>query len=96
MFRLSASHILVNSVEEAQAIKTLLEGGADFATVARQRSRCPSGQKGGHLGYFAKGGMVKPFENALLDLEVDQISDPVQTQFGYHIIKRHAVPGVQF
>jgi peptidyl-prolyl cis-trans isomerase C len=95
MFRLRASHILVSTLEEAQAIKTLLEGGGDFAQIAKQRSRCPSGQKGGNLGDFAKGGMVKPFEDALLGLEFDQISDPVQTQFGYHIIKRHATPGVQ-
>ena len=91
-----ASHILVSTLEEAQQLKAMIDGGTDFAQVARQRSRCPSGQKGGDLGMFGKGAMVKPFEDAVLALETDQVSDPIQTQFGYHIIKRHLVPGVQY
>jgi len=94
--KLKASHILVSTLEEAQAIKSMIDSGTDFATVAKQRSRCPSGQRGGDLGIFSKGAMVKPFEVAVEGLEVGQVSDPVQTQFGYHIILRDAVPGVQY
>ncbi|MCV6597204.1 MAG: peptidylprolyl isomerase [Mangrovicoccus sp.] len=83
----NASHILVESEEAAAEIKTLLEGGEDFAEMAKARSTGPSGPNGGELGWFGPGMMVPPFEEAVVALEPGQISDPVQTQFGWHVIK---------
>lgn len=84
-----ASHILVESLEQAMMLKSQLLGAqADFATLAKNVSKCPSGQNGGDLGIFGKGQMVKPFEDASFALEVGEVSDPVQTQFGYHLIHR--------
>ncbi|WP_407494079.1 peptidylprolyl isomerase [Pseudooceanicola sp. MF1-13] len=82
-----AAHILVETEEEAQAIVEELEGGADFAAVAKEKSTGPSGPNGGELGWFGKGMMVAPFEEAVVDMEVGAISAPVQTQFGWHVIK---------
>ncbi|MGR3494768.1 peptidylprolyl isomerase [Citreimonas sp.] len=83
----NASHILVESEEEAQAIAEEVRGGADFATAARERSTGPSGPNGGSLGWFGPGMMVEPFQQAVEQLEPGEISDPVQTQFGWHVIK---------
>ncbi|GIT92740.1 peptidylprolyl isomerase [Jannaschia pagri] len=83
----NASHILVETEEEAQALVVELEGGADFAELARERSTGPSGPNGGQLGWFGTGMMVPPFEAAVLELEPGQISPPVQTQFGWHVVK---------
>lgn len=82
-----AAHILVKTEDEAKAIKAELDKGADFATLAREKSIGPSGPNGGDLGWFGTGMMVKPFEDAVVALEPGQISDPVQTQFGWHVIK---------
>ena len=82
----NASHILVETEEEATEIKAELEAGADFATLAQERSTGPSGPSGGELGWFGEGRMVAPFEAAVMALEVGQISDPVETQFGWHIV----------
>ena len=83
-----ASHILVETKEEADAIKAELDGGADFATLAKERSIDPGAASGGDLGFFGKGMMVAPFEEAAFALtEIGQVSEPVQSQFGYHIIK---------
>jgi peptidyl-prolyl cis-trans isomerase C len=95
-----ASHILINSAEgdpqekkdealkEAQRVAALAKAdGADFAELARQHSQGPSGPSGGDLGYFTRGRMVKPFEDAAFSLKVNEVSNPVLTQFGYHIIK---------
>ena len=82
----NASHILVETEEAAKAIKEEIEGGADFAAVAREKSTGPSGPNGGQLGWFGKGAMVPSFEAAVIGLEAGQISDPVQTQFGWHVI----------
>ncbi|CUH45181.1 peptidylprolyl isomerase [Ruegeria atlantica] len=81
-----ASHILVATEEEAKEIKTLLDDGGDFAETAKEKSTGPSGPNGGSLGWFGKGQMVPEFENAVVALEKGQISDPVQTQFGWHLI----------
>jgi parvulin-like peptidyl-prolyl isomerase len=85
-----ASHILVPTLTEAQAIHNKVTAGESFEDLARNNSSCPSGRNGGDLGPFGKGMMVKPFEDAAFGLEVGGLSDPVQTQFGFHVIKRTA------
>ena len=82
----NASHILVETEEEALAIQADVDGGADFATVAKEKSTGPSGPNGGSLGWFGKGAMVPSFEAAVVGLEVGAVSAPVQTQFGWHVI----------
>lgn len=82
-----AAHILVETQQEAQEIQQQLTEGADFATLAMERSTGPSGPSGGDLGWFTTGMMVKPFEDAVLTLDAGQISDPVETQFGWHVVK---------
>ena len=82
-----ASHILVETKEEADFLKSKLNNGEHFESLARQYSKCPSGQKGGDLGYFSKGQMVKEFEKSAFELPVGKVSEPVKTQFGWHIIK---------
>ena len=82
----SAAHILVDTREEAEAVVARLEGGADFAETAKEISTGPSGPNGGDLGWFGIGMMVPEFETAVIALEVGQISEPVQTQFGWHVI----------
>ena len=88
MSQVRASHILVPTLAEAVNLKEKITAGEDFAAVARSFSKCPSGQNGGDLGPFGQGQMVKPFEDATFALPVGRISEPVQTQFGYHIIHR--------
>ncbi|MEM1272452.1 MAG: peptidylprolyl isomerase [Pseudomonadota bacterium] len=82
----NASHILVETEEEALELIDLLGEGADFAELAAERSTGPSGPNGGQLGWFGQGMMVAPFEEAVMALEVGQISEPVETQFGWHVI----------
>jgi len=83
----SARHILVKSEEECKNIKKEIEGGADFADMAKKHSECPSGQKGGELGEFSPGQMVKEFNDVVFNDEVGKVHGPVQTQFGYHLIE---------
>ena len=83
----NASHILVKTEQDANVILFDLQRGANFEELAKQKSLCPSGKKGGNLGWFTRGRMVKEFENAAFSLKKDQISKPVKTQFGWHIIK---------
>ena len=94
-----ASHILIGVDEKASAdekkkahdkaetLRKELATGADFAKLAKENSTCPSSARGGDLGYFGKGQMVPPFESAAFNLKPGAISDVVETQFGYHIIK---------
>ncbi|MCU4652194.1 peptidylprolyl isomerase [Roseibacterium sp. SDUM158016] len=82
----NASHILVETQEEAQAIIDELAAGADFAELAAERSIGPSGPNGGQLGWFTAGMMVPTFESAVFELEPGEISVPVETQFGWHVI----------
>jgi peptidyl-prolyl cis-trans isomerase C len=82
-----ARHILVEKEDEAKAIATELKGGADFAQLAKQKSKDPGAAEGGDLGYFTKDQMVPEFAEVAFKLEKGQISDPVKTQFGWHIIK---------
>jgi peptidyl-prolyl cis-trans isomerase C len=83
----NASHILVATEDEAKALIAKLEAGADFAELARENSTGPSGPNGGDLGWFGAGQMVKPFEDAVLGLAVGEVSAPVETQFGWHVVK---------
>jgi len=83
----SASHILVDTEDEAKAIKARLDAGEDFAEIAKSDSKCPSSVRGGDLGTFGRGKMVKEFEDAAFALEVGKVSEPVHTQFGWHLIK---------
>lgn len=83
----SAAHILVDTEEKAREIKAQLDGGADFGTVAEQNSTGPSGPNKGDLGWFSAEQMVKPFADAVATMQKGQISDPVQTDFGWHVIK---------
>jgi len=86
--QVEASHILVETAEEAQAVLDELAGGADFAELARARSTDPgSGSQGGQLGWFGRGAMVPEFEEAAFALNVGETSGIVQTQFGFHIIR---------
>lgn len=83
-----ASHILVDTEEQANEIKAEIEGGLSFEEAAGKYSKCPSNAKGGDLGFFGQGQMVPEFETAVFDMEVGQMSAPVQTQFGFHLIKK--------
>ena len=101
--KVKASHILIRTASDdpnadpnevkAKAKATAgfvlkqIQDGADFATLAKEHSTCPSSAKGGDLGFFGKGQMVPPFEKAAYNLEVGQVSEIVETRFGYHIIK---------
>jgi parvulin-like peptidyl-prolyl isomerase len=82
-----ASHILVNNPKLADKIYKKATAGKDFAKLARKFSDCPSGNNGGDLGYFTRGKMVKEFEDAAFSMQPGQLSQPIQTKFGYHIIK---------
>ncbi len=82
----NASHILVETEEEADALITALNDGADFAELAKEKSTGPSGPNGGELGWFGLGMMVPPFEEAVVAMEVGDISGTVQTQFGWHVL----------
>jgi peptidyl-prolyl cis-trans isomerase C len=82
-----ARHILVDSEESCESLKTQIEGGADFAVVAREHSTCPSGARGGDLGEFSPGMMVPEFDKVVFSCAVGEVQGPVQTQFGYHLIE---------
>ncbi|MEO1275818.1 MAG: peptidylprolyl isomerase, partial [Pseudomonadota bacterium] len=81
-----AAHILVETEEQAAALKEELDGGADFAALAAEHGTDGTAQRGGDLGYFVKNDMVQPFAEAAFALEPGTVSDPVQTQFGWHLI----------
>jgi peptidyl-prolyl cis-trans isomerase C len=88
MSKIRASHILVKTEDEALNLyNEIKDGKIAFEEAAMENSMCPSGRNGGDLGFFGKGMMVKPFEDAAFDLEVGQMSQPVETQFGWHLIK---------
>lgn len=89
MTKIKCSHILVKKQSEALQILERLKAGESFANLAKEVSIDKgSGKRGGDLGYFSRGMMVKPFEEAAFKLEKGQMSEPVKTEFGYHIIKR--------
>jgi peptidyl-prolyl cis-trans isomerase C len=82
-----ASHLLVETQEEAAKCRADILSGQDFGTIAKSVSKCPSASNGGDLGYFTKGRMVPQFERAAFELSVGDVSEPVQTQFGWHLIQ---------
>lgn len=82
-----ASHILVETEEKAKNILSEIKSGLSFEDAARKYSSCPSNQQGGDLGYFTRGRMVPEFEDAAFALDKGQISEPVKTMYGYHLIK---------
>ena len=83
-----ASHILVKDRNLANQILQKLKKGANFNALAKEYSTCPSKSKGGDLGWFGPGQMVKEFEQAVVKLSNGRVSNPVKTQFGWHIIKK--------
>jgi len=88
MAKASARHILVDSANECENLKEKINGGADFADVAKEHSKCPSGSSaGGDLGEFSPGQMVKEFDDVVFSAEINVVHGPIQTQFGYHLIE---------
>lgn len=87
MPRAEARHILVKTQSECENLKKQIEGGADFAEIAKKHSQCPSGKQGGALGSFGPGQMVKEFDTVVFNAEVGKVHGPVKTQFGYHLIE---------
>ena len=83
----TAKHILVDSFEQATTVLQSIKDGMTFEEAALKYSSCPSKEQGGNLGNFTRGRMVPEFEKAAFELEVGVVSEPVQTQFGYHLIK---------
>jgi len=86
--KVHCAHILVKTETEARAVLERLNKGEKFANVAREVSLCPSGKRGGDLGTFGRGRMVREFEMAAFALQRGQVSPVVKTRFGYHVIKR--------
>lgn len=87
VYQFHASHILTEDEDKAKEIKKLLDEGKEFEELAKEYSTCPSKERGGDLGHFQSGQMVPEFEAALIDMKEGEVSEPVETQFGYHIIK---------
>lgn len=85
----SAKHILVSHEYEAEDLIKKLDEGSSFEELAQKFSKCPSSQQGGDLGSFTQGRMVPEFEEAVMQLEPGQVSAPVRTAFGYHLILRY-------
>ncbi len=84
--QVKASHILVPTKGEADKIREEILSGKNFEQAAAESSKCPSGARGGDLGFFGKGQMVQEFEKTAFELPVGEVSQPVQTQFGWHLI----------
>ena len=87
MAKASARHILVDTEEFCNDLKNQIEAGADFAEIAAEHSSCPSGKKGGDLGEFSPGQMVKEFDEVVFSAELNQVHGPVKTHFGYHLLE---------
>ncbi len=83
----TARHILVDTEEVCNNLKGQIEGGSDFGEVAKEHSKCPSGQSGGNLGEFSPGQMVPEFDTVVFTEEVNKVHGPVRTQFGFHLIE---------
>jgi len=83
----TARHILVSTEAECNELKKQIEEGASFAEMAADHSQCPSGRKGGDLGRFSPGQMVKEFDTAVFNGDVGVLYGPIKTQFGYHLLE---------
>jgi peptidyl-prolyl cis-trans isomerase C len=83
----TARHILVDTQDQCQALKDEINGGTDFAEIAREHSSCPSGKSGGDLGEFGPGMMVKEFDEVVFSADINTVQGPVKTQFGYHLLE---------
>jgi len=86
--KVKASHILVEKHSQALKVLEELNAGKNFKELARKYSTCPSRKKGGDLGFFGRGRMINEFEKAAFALKMGEVSGPVKTQFGYHVIKK--------
>jgi len=87
MAKAAARHILVSTEAECNKLKQQIADGADFAALAKKHSQCPSGQKGGALGTFSPGQMVREFDQVVFSAEIGKVQGPVKTQFGYHLVE---------
>ncbi|MDG9925259.1 MULTISPECIES: peptidylprolyl isomerase [unclassified Pseudomonas] len=87
MARATARHILVSSEAKCNELKAAIQGGADFAQVAKDNSTCPSSRDGGNLGTFGPGQMVREFDQVVFSAPVGEVQGPVKTQFGYHLVE---------
>ncbi|HEA50838.1 hypothetical protein LCGC14_1072810 [marine sediment metagenome] len=87
MTQATARHILVDSESKCEELKKSIEGGQDFAEVAKQHSSCPSGRSGGDLGSFGPGQMVPEFDKVVFSGDLNTVIGPVKTQFGYHLLE---------
>lgn len=83
----TARHILVETEDECEALKSEIENGTPFEEIAKERSNCPSGRKGGDLGKFGPGQMVPEFDKAVFSGDVGVLYGPIKTQFGYHLLE---------
>ncbi len=87
MAQARARHILVNTEEECENLKKEIEDGTDFTEIAKNYSKCPSGQSGGDLGEFEPGQMVPEFDKVVFNEEIGKTHGPIKTQFGFHLIQ---------
>lgn len=87
MARASARHILVETEGACEKLKDEIETGGDFAALAGEHSKCPSGKQGGELGEFGPGQMVPEFDKVVFSAEVGKVHGPIKTQFGYHLVE---------
>ncbi len=87
MARATARHILVETQDKCEDIKRQIEAGADFAELAKEHSKCSSGQRGGDLGEFSPGQMVEEFDDVVFSRDLGKIHGPIKTQFGFHLVE---------
>ncbi len=87
MAKAHARHILVSTEEQCNELKTKIESGEDFASIAKEYSSCPSSQQGGDLGEFGPGMMVPEFDSVVFSAPLNIVQGPVKTQFGYHLLE---------
>jgi peptidyl-prolyl cis-trans isomerase C len=87
MAKATARHILVDTEVKCEDVKKQIEDGGDFAELAKEHSRCPSGRRGGDLGEFSQGQMVKEFDDVVFSGDLGVIHGPIRTQFGFHLIE---------
>ncbi len=87
MAKATARHILVETLEQCEKLKSEIEAGGDFSAAAMENSSCPSGLQGGDLGEFGPGQMVPEFDAVVFSAPVNTVQGPVKTQFGYHLLE---------